>query len=374
MKISGWEIFPVSIPYRNQYSISRGSADAGRHIVLRIDTDEGIAGWGEAALFLPDRGETPETVITILERYLLPRLVGIDPFDINTVIAKCDEISFSRGYQFMYSICAIDNALYDIMGKAAGVPVHKLLGGAIRTQLSVTRSLSIGSPDQMGQAALTLREAGYRMLTVKIGYDPAVDLARVQAVREALGSGFPIEVDVNQGYTADVAIPILKKMERFEITGIEQPCPWWDLEGMAKVAGALDTPVIADESAQTLPDVMRIIRMAAADVICIKMARGGISHAQKVATVAQAAGLPCTMGSNHTFGIGTAAIGHFAAATGAVSDYIGYGNMQERSVDDIIVGQIPFIKGVVSVLSGPGLGVEVDLDKLERYRDRAMRS
>jgi L-alanine-DL-glutamate epimerase-like enolase superfamily enzyme len=208
------------------------------------------------------------------------------------------------------------------------------------------------------------------MLTVKAGFDPKEDVERVAAVRDAVGGNYPIEVDVNGAYTVEVAIPTLKKMERYGIEAVEQPVPWWDLKGMREVRTAIDTPVTADESAWTPYDVANIARESAADTICIKpIKNGGLFLSRRMAEIADASGMGVLMGSKHPFGPGTAALMHFAAATPAMHSVLGYGSPLERLIDDICDDPITMNDGMVTLPTGSGLGVTISNEKMRKYRE-----
>ncbi|MFQ5693395.1 MAG: mandelate racemase/muconate lactonizing enzyme family protein, partial [Nitrospinota bacterium] len=368
MKITRAEVIPVSLPYNATYDLSSWVVTHAHHVVLKLHTDEGIVGLGEASIIVPDRtGEIQETIVLALKNYLVPLCLGEDPFAVEHIMKKLDAVTLGH-YGLLYSKCAIDHALYDIMGKALGVPVYQLIGGAFRKKIGVSRSLPVVSPEEVKEHAIKRKEEGYKLLTVKVGFDPKVDIACVRAVREAVGDDFPIEVDPNQGYRVDQAIPTLRRMEEFGIENIEQPVAWWDLDGMAECARALDTPVTADESVLSPADAMAVVKKRAADQITIKLAKsGGIFFSKRICHVAEAAGIPCNMGSMHTFGIGTAAIRHFAAATPTVIDVIGYGCAKERFPDDIITEDQVLIDGEVLVPEGAGLGVELDEEKVKKW-------
>jgi L-alanine-DL-glutamate epimerase-like enolase superfamily enzyme len=368
MKITQVQALPVSIPYLNPYSDATGTAPTGDHVIVKLHTDEGIIGLGEATHIQVDRtGESQESITLIIRHRLGPMLIGEDPFDIDRIMSKLEGATMGK-YGFLFSKAAIDCALWDIMGKALQVPVYKLLGGANRKKIRLARSLPIKPPAQMGQDALALKEKGYKLITIKAGMNPKEDIERVAAVRDAVGPTFPIEVDANQGYTADVAVRTLRKMERYDIASCEQPCPWWDLDGMAEVTRAIDTPIVADESVLTPVDVLNVAKKRAADVICLKLPKsGGVYLSKRMVAIAEAAGLRCTIGSKHPFGVGTAILDHFVAATNEVEDPIGYGSALERFGDDIITEPIQVEDGYITVLEKPGLGVELDEEKMAKY-------
>jgi muconate cycloisomerase len=255
------------------------------------------------------------------------------------------------------------------MAKAASRPVCDMLGGRARTSLEVGVALSMARPEQMAESAAAFKEKGYRFLTVKVdGKDPRLDIARLGAVREAVGAEVVLDVDPNQGYSSAECIPTLRRMEAYDIAGIEQPCPAWDYDGMARVAAALDVPIAMDEGLVTPSDAHRIVQMRAADILTIKLAKsGGYFYAKRIVAIGAVGGLGFTMGSMHTFGVGTAAIHHFAASTPEVSEPIGYGSPLDRYRDDIVTEPASVEGGRVTVPERPGLGVELDEEKLERY-------
>ncbi len=215
---------------------------------------------------------------------------------------------------------------------------------------------------------MELRERGHRLLTVKGSHDPKEDIRRVEAVRKAVGDDFPLKLDPNQGYPAHIAIPTIRAVEPYRLEMVEQPCPWWDWDGMAAVTAAIDTPIGADEMVMNLADAMQVVKRRAADIITLKLVKsGGIYFSKKIVAVAEAGGLGCSIGSMHTFGVGTAAIHHFVSATKEVDEPIGYGTPLESFVDDIITEPIQLVNGTVTLSDNPGLGVELDEEKLKQY-------
>jgi L-alanine-DL-glutamate epimerase-like enolase superfamily enzyme len=368
VKITKIEIFPIGMAYAKPYEQATGVTKMARRVVIKLYTDDGIVGLGEASTLLPNRtGESAQAIAVVISNLFAPLLIGEDPLQIQAVMQKLRKASMDK-YGFLYSKTAVDMALHDIAGKVYGVPVAALLGGVVRTSIGVSRSVPLAAPAEVGTAAERLARDGYKMITVKAGLDPAMDLQRVKAVREAVGAGFPVEVDANQGYRADVAVRWLSKMEEYDIENVEQPCPWWDITGMAEVARALRCTVTADESVLCPAEAMNFARHQAADAFTIKVAKcGGFLQAKRIAAVADAAGLSCNMGSEHPAGIGTAAMAHFWASTPEIEDSVGYGSPLERFEDDIIKDPIYFKDGVVHLPSGAGLGVELDDKKLAKH-------
>ena len=372
MKITGVECHMVTIPYKNPYRMAPGETRHKKQIIILVHTDEGITGIGESGVTLVERGgETQEGIFITIKKYFGPLIIGMDPFEIGKIINKLEDFNQGRT-GFLCAKAGIDQAIYDIVGKATNQPVAKLLGGIYRTHFQVSRSLGVKSPAEMAEDALKLKAQGYAMLTVKAGFgDPREDINRVAAVRDAVGSDYPIEVDVNGAYTVEVAIPTLRKMERYGIEAIEQPVAWWDLKGMCEVRTALDTPITADESAWTPQDVVNIIRAGAADTICLKpIKNGGLFLSKQMAEIAAAAGLGVLVGSKHPLSPGTSALMHLVAAIPAMHPIMGYGSPLERLVDDICVYPISMNRdGTVDLPTGPGLGIELSQEKLLKYRE-----
>jgi muconate cycloisomerase len=368
LRITKVEVFPIGMSYAKPYEQATGVTKMARRVVIKLYTDEGVVGLGEASTLLPNRtGESAQTIAVVIANLFAPLLIGENPLDIQKVMQKLRKASMDK-YGFLYSKTAVDIALHDIAGKVYGVPVAALLGGAVRTTVGVTRSVPLAGPAEVAAAAEKLVSNGYKMITIKAGLDPAGDLARVKAVRQAVGDEFPIEVDANGGYRADTAVRWLSEMEKYNIENVEQPCPWWDLTGMAEVARVLRCTVTADEGVLNPAEAMNFVRAQAADAFTIKIAKcGGFLQAKRIVAIAEAAGLSCNMGSEHPAGVGTAAMAHFWASTPEVGDSIGYGSPLERFEDDIVKEPIEFANGVVHLPRGPGLGVEVDDRKLAKH-------
>jgi L-alanine-DL-glutamate epimerase-like enolase superfamily enzyme len=370
VKIVRLEVFPVSVPHKTKYQLSLGSTDISRNVIIKLYTDAGIVGLGEASTgTLPDRtGETQEGIVFMLTRYFGPRLIGKDPFALEAILHDLDRVAFGK-YAGLYSKCAVDFACHDIMGKACNVPVYQLIGGQIRSEVGVSRSLPVGKPpSEFAKDVLSRRDEGYKMLTVKGTADVDYDVACFRAAREALGPGFPLEIDPNQAWTSANAIRTIHRLEEYDLAGAEQPLPWWDYDGMIALTKAVDTPIMADETVLSISEAYQVAHRGMANLITLKLPKnGGLFMSKQIAAIAEAAGLECNMGSRHPLGVGTAALHHFACSTTAVTDTIGYGSPLERLVDDVITEPIPFERGVARPPAGPGLGVELDEKKMQKY-------
>lgn len=370
MKITGIEPIPVRVPIRKEFQIqgALGSHTESPFVVLRVRTDEGIEGLGEVSCTPVWSGEDDVTAVHIIREFLAPAIVGRDPRDIEALtIAMRRAVA---GHPFTKS--GVEIALWDILGKAAGLPVYRLLGGAVRECIPIKMSVSGTTPDRAAELAAFAQSQGLTALKVKTGIEPSADIARVRAVRKQVGPDFRVGVDANGGWSPRVAIQTIRKLtEDCGIYFAEQPVAPLDLQWMVDVRRAVSIPVMADESCYTLQDAMAIVRAGAADILSIYVGKGGgIGPARKIAAVAESAGLVCTVGSNLELGIASAAMAHLAASSPAIvpeefpCDILGPLAYEHT----LIAESFGFASGSVTVPEGSGLGVSLDELALAHYR------
>lgn len=355
------EIIPVSLPLREPYRIARAIQDRGEYVVFRLETDEGCCGIGEAAPFHGESEETQADIVATARQYLAPAVLGMEIFDLEAIHDRMDALLPGH----LFAKAGIDLALHDLIGKLLGVPVFRLMGGRFRERVPLSGGpIGLMSAHAAAERAARLVAAGFRTVKLKIGDPGGRDEETVRAVREAIGPSVELRLDANQAYTADRAIPLLRRLERYEPALIEQPVASWDLDGLAKAAAALDVPVMADEPVSSPADVLRIVERRAADIVKIKVMRsGGLFRARKVCAVAEAAGLPVILGSGHESGIGVAAELHLATALRAIP-YAGEMVGHLRLMEDLVTGSIPVHEGAARVPDGPGLGISVSQERL----------
>jgi muconate cycloisomerase len=384
VKITRIEALQVGIPLRRPHLMAARTGDRGLgfYPIIKVHTDEGIVGLGEAPALKEwggDHGtyfgESGKMVMMVVHDYLAPVLEGQDPFRIEFIHTLMDRAI--KGHP--YSKAALDMALYDIVGKALNTPVYQLLGGLFRREIRLAHSIGIMSPEKAAAEATEALEDGIRTIKLKVGIDPERDVAAVREVRKAVGPNIEITVDGNQGYaTANAALRVLRRMEEYDVLFAEQPVE--GLDHMAQLAQSLDMAIMADESAWTPQDILRIIDKKAADFISLYPTKpGGLNKAKKVAAVAEAAGLPCNVNGSAELGIANACNLHLSASTKVVSLACVYPvtTLEGRAVskmagrfylDDIITEPFEFKDGCLLVPDGPGLGVELDESKVEKYR------
>lgn len=292
MKVTSFSMKRVSIPLEVPFKIALREVDHTDVVLLRLDTDEGVVGYGEAAPEPCVTGETLASVEGALE-LMAPQLVGLDPFAIERAHAVMDRAIAENPS----AKCAVDLALYDLMGKKAGLPVWRLLGGdspVVQSDITV----SIKEPWEMARRAKANVERGFRIIKLKAGANPDDDERMIAAVREAVGEGVCLRVDANQGYTRAEASRMLSVYDRYGVDAVEQFLPAWDMEGSAELRSqARGVRVMLDESIHSPRDAARAARLGAADVLNIKLMKcGGLYPALKISDVAQASGLTCMVG------------------------------------------------------------------------------
>lgn len=381
MKITAVETVAVSLPLRRPH-LSAVQARERVFIIVRLHTDAGLVGLGEATVLkewggphMTYYGESHKTVSLVIGAYLGPALVGEDPSQLQALHQKMDRAI--KGYP--YAKAALDIACYDVVGKALGVPASVLLGGLVRRRIPVAHSIGIMSPEQAAAEAQEAVGEGIRTIKLKVGLDPRRDLETVRRVRKAVGPEIPITVDVNQGYPSPrEAVRILRQMMEHDILFAEQPVE--GIEAMAEVARELPLPLMHDESAWTMQDVLRIIKLQAGDIVSLYTTKpGGLWPARQMAAVVEAGGLSANVNGSGETGVGNAANLHLAGSAAAVRHACVIpvtaleGNAPTKIagrvyLDDIVREPFKYEEGHLVAPEGPGLGITLDEEKLAKYR------
>jgi muconate cycloisomerase len=378
------ETLVVALPTRREHKWTGLTEPIGRYILVRMTDDAGRIGWGEAPA-LKDWGgeygryfgESTATVRLVVERYLAPAVVGVPVGNIGLLHQRMDEAV--KGYP--YAKAAMDIAAYDLAGRACGLPVHALLGGAVRDAIPITHSIGLMAVEEGEREAAQVADEGIRTIKIKVGVDPARDVEMVRRIRSAVGPDVALCVDANEGYrTPGEAIKTIRRMEAFDIIYAEQPVH--GIARVAEVARAIDTPVMADESAWNAHDVVEIIERRAAEIVSIYTTKpGGLYRAMEVAAVARAAGIVCNVNGSAELGIGNLANVALAAAAPAVTlscviPVSTPASAQRGQIggvfyrDDLIAAPMELSDGAIRIPTGAGLGIDVDPAKIEQYRVR----
>ncbi|MGD2176337.1 MAG: enolase C-terminal domain-like protein [Anaerolineae bacterium] len=374
MKIERIEIIPLEVPYHQPTSISVGSISKAKNVLIEIHADEGITGFGEVSPFIPSySGETQGTAVNLLHKWIGPNLIGKDPFDIEKIHEEMDQLVPGNGCVK----AGVDIALYDLMGKALGIPVYDLLGGLYRETIPLWYAVSwdrgIGA---MAEEAAKWVDMGFRGIMVKVGREKDVDqdVESLRIVREHIGHDVPIIADPNQAYSRAEAMKLSKGMSEYA-QALEGPVKKWDLDALAAIKRLGLVEVVADESLFSLADALELVKRDAADIFLIKLLKlDGFYTSKKIAAIAEAAGVGCYCASMTNLGIGHAANLHFAAST-KLDDRYGFGfenlfqifGSVQKSAEENISEVPEFKDGYYEVPRGPGLGVELIEENVERY-------
>jgi len=352
---------------------SLGEHMRGQYVLVRVHDDIGRVGLGEASVTSVWSGETQTGTIAIIKEVLAPLVIGADPFDTEWINRQMDRAAFGNSF----AKGAIEMALLDLQGQILGVPVHKLLGGnhpkASRgreppedADPGIRLKFVVGAVDAelAAQRAHRMVKAGWRSIKVKIARHehPQVDVERLQAVRQAIGENTWLSVDANGGYTVEQAVWVAPRLEKLNVALFEQPTRRGDHQAMAEVRQRSGIPIMADESVFTPQDALDVIRHQAADVLSLYPGKhGGIRATQAIAKLAEAAGIPCTIGSNLEREVATAAMAHVTVCTA---------NLQCERFPGDLIGPVYYEKPLADeplryradrlwVPEKPGLGVTV---------------
>ena len=380
--IESVECIHVALPVRRRHQWTGLTEPIGGYLLVKVVGADGTVGWGEAPVlkdwggdFGRYFGETPGTTREVIDRYLAPAATA-GPAD--NFIALHERMDLAvKG--FPYAKGAVEMAAYDLVGRSLGVPVHTLLGGRARDWIPVTHSIGLLDVDEAVAECRQVVDEGIRTIKLKVGVDPERDVTLVRRVREAVGEGVDLCVDANSGYrTPHEAIQIVRRMEAFRLKYVEQPVA--GIARLARVARAIDAPVMADESAWNKHDALDIAKGGEIDIVSIYTTKpGGLYRAMEVAAVASAAGIVCNVNGSVETGVGNLANIHLAAAAApaALSCVVPVSTPAAELrgqvagiyyADDFLARGMVFRDGAIQVPTAPGMGVEIDAEKVGRYR------
>ena len=367
MKITNIELSHIAIPFVKPYRLSKtyGTLHEAHAVIFRVFTDEGIVGIGEADPMSPFTAETPASVINVTRDMIAPHLIGRDPKQIAIVESTLDDVVEGN----LTARGAVSMALYDIIGKANGLPIHTLLGGLRHSQLPLLFSVGSGTPEETVAVIQAQMETGCRCFMIKMGALPiAAEVKRVIAVREQFGDAISVIIDANQGWEVAEAIEFIDGIRDYHTDLIEQPIKRGETEGLKRIHEHSPFLLSADESVTTVNDAAELIREKAVDVFSIKISKnGGLDKSRQIAQMADGFGLRCLMNSMLEFGISQAASLQLGCTLSNLIDLgHAYGSVLRMS-DDITDFGRNISQAVVTVPSASGLGVAVDEEKLKKY-------
>jgi L-alanine-DL-glutamate epimerase-like enolase superfamily enzyme len=348
------------VPLKYAAKWSGGTRETAPAILVEIETDEGLVGLGEGV------GPTIPTIHAALREEFRPMLLGVDPMRTEWIVHRLEELSTNWAALGAYGIAAIEMALLDLKGKALNTSVANLLGGVYRGEIDYMGYLFIDEPDTNAEAAAGYARDGFRTLKVKVGRDIDFDTRRLKAIREAVGWEMRIRVDANMNWSPTTAIRAIRAMEPYHLEYVEQPVPRDDVEGMAQVARAVDVPLAADEGCTSLHDAYNLIRHKACEVFVIYVSEsGGLMKAREIVGLANSEGIACVLGTWAELGIGTIAGAHLIASSRNFT--MASDTHYPLQNGDIITPQLAFHQGRLTLPDGPGLGVTLDREAVDRF-------
>jgi L-alanine-DL-glutamate epimerase-like enolase superfamily enzyme len=341
---------PPIAPYQSRYR----AGSAKESLLVRLETDTGLVGWGETPVDWIDNSFTGAP-----EELLRRQVLGRDPFDL--------EAWYQENTLGSYLASGVEMACWDLIGKAARLPLYKLLGGAVCKRIELAACMGIRPYEEAKAIARQYLEMGFTTLKTKAGRDAQEDLTMVRGIRDGVGDKLKLRIDPNMGYGPDIALALARDLEKYSLEYFEQPMPKGLITDAARLRRLTRTPIGLNESVTTLDVVFQILQLHAADVLLPDTYQcGGILGVKKAAALAEAAGVPCVFHCAHDLGLKTAAMLHVVASSPGftlANDCTYYG-----LEDDIIRPLHVIQRGYMTVPEEPGLGVVVDEAMVAKYR------
>lgn len=369
MRIVAVESYAVRIPLKPERRMvsALGRHEVSDYVLIRLRTDAGLEGVGEATVMPRWSGETVWGAKAIIDRLLGPRLVGADPADAADIDRRLDDGARHN----WFAKAGLEMACWDLTGKAAGKPVYELLGGAKRPRTFACRfSLGAYPPERAAQIAAERVAHGFRVIKVKVGGAVPEDVARVRAVREAVGPDVDVMIDANCAWDAPTAMAAIRQLESCRLCLVEQPTTDGDYAALAEVRQAIGIPVMADDICFDLAHARELLRQGCCDVIGVYPGKqGGIRKCLAIVDLAQRHGVACTIGSNLEWDVATAAMGHVVVSHENLQVEKWPGDALGPCYHEFSIVRQPLeISGPRVTLSDrPGLGVDVDWDLVTKH-------
>ena len=302
MKITEIRANRIKLKLHEPVVISRGTITHAETVVAKVLTDEGIFGYGEGSGATFITGETTETILGAIQ-LLGEELIGLDPLAIGHIHRVMDRTLIGNGS----AKAAIDIALYDIMGRVAGAPLYKILGG-MSSKIETDMTVLIDKPVVMAERAKEIAAQGFRFIKIKAGSDPGQDIEAIRQIREAVGPRVHIKIDANQAWSVSECLQIMERLQPLGVDVVEQPVPYWDVDGLAQIRRKARFAVMADESCFVPQDAVALIKRDAVDMVNVKLMKcGGLYRAMEINSICQSAGVGCMVGCMLESRIGIAA-------------------------------------------------------------------
>ena len=370
MRIAAVEAIPVRLPLKPERRMvsALGRHDVSDFVLVKLTTDDGIIGTGEATVTPIWSGESVWGAKAIIDHVLGPVVIGCDPHDLDEIQRRMEALVCYN----WFAKSAIEMACWDAVGQAAAKPVYELLGGACRS-LTIRNRFSIGgyAPEVAAERAVERVAAGFDTIKVKVGLKPEEDVARVRAVRAAIGPDIALMIDANGGWDETRATWCLERLLDLNLALVEQPLPRGDYAGLRRLRQQLGCKILADESCFDEVHARELIAGDCCDVLSLYPGKqGGILKARRIAELAGEHGIPCSIGSNLEWDVGAAAMLQFIVSTPNMQVDLYPGDCLGPFYHEVSIARNPLkIEGPFTTLNaGPGLGIDVDWEVVAAHR------
>jgi L-alanine-DL-glutamate epimerase-like enolase superfamily enzyme len=362
VRITALEAVPFAIPFRRPAGFASGTVTTADNVLVRVHTDAGFVGCAEAQPRPYTYGETQASIVQTVRATLSPLLVGLNPLDTETVSERCGRVAgnqVARG--------AVDLAIWDLAGQILDTPCHTLLGGYAE-DVAAAHMVSFGTPEEMVEDAVAIHERlGVRTFKLKVGRAVDLDVAATRAVREALPDA-DLYVDANRGWSYEDALRAGHQLIELGVRAIEEPVSIEDRAGRLRLAERWSVPLVGDESCISLAHVDRALEEGGVRAVSIKTARTGYTESRRILDLCIARNVPVVVGSQYEGAMGSTATVSFAAAFAATAPQAAEVTNFLDLADDLVVSPPEIRDGRAIVPAAAGLGIEIDEERLQRYR------
>ncbi len=367
LKIADIRHWIVHVPLNSPLLWASGKRSGTTRLICEITTEAGIRGYGETICL-------HDFVPAVFENLVKPLGMGRKVTEVERLSRHAEGAGYYHHKRaLVFALSALEMAMWDARGRHAGLSLHEMWGGAYREEIDVCAYVYISDPDHVAAELISYRDQGFTSFKLKAGLDPEQDVALTAKAREVLGPAAKLRVDPNGAWTPATAKRMLHRLAPFDLQYVEQPLPVEDLAGSAQLRASSPVPICIDEGAYTLQETMAVIRSGAADLVLVDPHEtGGLWSCLKAGAVCEAAGIHFGIHSGGELGLTQSANLQIAASMPNCS--LAIDTIYHQHSDDILCERIPFRNGRAAVPTGPGLGVEVDLAKLETYSTRRISS
>ena len=351
----------VHIPLENPLTWASGKRTGSTRLICEITTENGVKGYGETICLL-------DFVPTVFEKVVMPLGLNRSVSDVERLHRHAEGAGYYHHKRaLVFALSALEMAMWDALGKHAGLALFQLWGGLYRTEIDLCAYVYITDPKTVAEELLEYKSQGFRSFKLKVGLDPEQDVELIKVARETLGPNVNLRADPNGAWTLGTARRMIKKLQPFDLQYIEQPLPVEDLVGLAELRKVSAIPICIDEGAYTIAETMQAIRLNAVDVVLVDPHEtGGLWQCLKQGAIAESANIHVGVHSGGELGLTQAANLQLVASMPNAT--IAIDTIYQHHADDILKERLVFKNGRASVPSGPGLGVEVNLNKLEQYK------